>query len=377
MKHAAARAYVRQLCYLGCGGATIMPELLRALAKVIPAGPNVFIGVTPDFEPAYAIVEGVPLHLLELAAREIHGAFRHVADAHRDWWRRHPGRVVSSCTLAVHGDFDRSDFYRHIWRPLNQHHFLEGLVREWDRPLGTIHLFRPKNDRPFNQYDAAELAHLLPHIAHGMTALPGQDDIFVDSGRHGYAIVDGSGRITHQSEAARKLLSLAGHALIDVSRHPGSRSFAPLFRKLAADAFAIAAGREARPPVARRQNRWGRFVFRAFRLDADGHPMSGFALIAIEYQEPLRLRLLRGLRSFPLSSKEREVCFWIARGFSQTEIAQFLHIKPGTAKKYVDAAYLKLDIHNRCDLVRKILSEAEQTWIWDAYDFIPFTKHDL
>jgi DNA-binding CsgD family transcriptional regulator len=374
MKRVAARAYIQQLCCLGRGGLTIVPELLRELAKVIPAGPSVFTGVTPDFEPAYAIVEGVPLHLLERAAPEIHGAFQHVADAHRDWWRRHPGRVISSCTLAVHGDFDRSVFYRHIWRPLKQHHFLEGLVRECDRPLGMIHLFRPKNDRPFNQYDAAELAHLLPHIAHGVTAFPGQDDIFVDSERHGYAIVDGSGRITHRSEAARKLLSLAGHALADVSCHAGDLSFAPLFRKLAADACAIAVCREARPPVARRQNGWGRFVFRAYRLDAAGHPMSGFALIAIEYHEPLRLRLLRGLRSFPLSAKEREVCFWVARGFSQTEIAQFLHVKPGTAKKYVDAVYLKLGIHNRYDLVLRILSEREQTWIWDAYDFVPFIR---
>lgn len=375
MKPAAARTYVRQLCSLGLGGPAIIPELLQAVADVIPSGPNMFLGVKSDSEPLYAILENQPPDLRELFAQEIHSAFRRVMDAYRNRrWLTPSTSVLCANAQVAYGDICRSDFCHQAGCPLNRHHFLDGLVREWNHPIGTIHLSRAKSDRPFNQLDAVELARLLPHIAHGMTARPPRDETFVDSGRHGHAIVDGSGRLTHQSETARKLLCLAGDVPLEPVCSSGSRSFTALFQKLAGDVFAIVRGREAPPPVACRQNRWGRFVFRAYRLDDTGGALSGFVLVTIEYQKPLRLRLMRGLRTLPLSTKEREVCFWLALGLSLTQIAPRLNIKPGTTKKYVDSAYLKLNVHNRNELARKILSGVEHSWVWETYDFVPFLK---
>ena len=358
VKPAAARTYVRQLCSLGLGGPAIMPELLRALAQVIPSDPAVFTAVTPAYEPVYAILENPPPDLLDLLAQEIQGAFRREMEAYRDWWRHHSTAVVCSCAPVMHDDIQRSDFYHHLWHPLHRHHFLNGLVREWDRPLGTVHLFRARSERPFKQGDAVELARLLPHVAHGMTVRPDRDDSFVDSGRRGHVIVNESGSLTHQSESARQLLCLATHSGMGAVRPSGRFAPSRVFQKLAGALVRIARSREAPSPVMRWRNRWGRFVFRAYRLNDAADLQAALTLITIEHQEPMRLRLMRGLRAFPLSAKEREVCFWLAQGLSQAEAAQRLRIKPGTAKKYADSAYLKLDAHNRAELAQKILSEA-------------------
>jgi len=357
MKPAAAKAYVRQLCCLGLGGPAIMPELLRALAAVIPSGPNVFAEVRPDFEPGYAILENPVPEALELYAREIQGAFRRVTDALKDWWRCRPGPVHWGHERAILDDFYRSDMYHHLWRPIGQHHALQGMVSERGRPLGLINLYRNVGEPPFSEREADELARLLPYVAHGLTARPTQDAVFDDSGRSGQIILDNAGRLTHQSETAKALLYLATH-----TGEPGpvklfGLSVKALLKKLAGDLSAIAQGKEAPTPVVCRQNAWGRFVFRAYRLDAAAGE-NGLTLITVGHQEPRQLRLLRGLRNVPLSAKEREVCFWLAQGHSLTEVSRRLHVKPGTAKKYADAAYLKLDAHNRAELVERITAHA-------------------
>jgi DNA-binding CsgD family transcriptional regulator len=334
-----------------------MPELLRALAGVIPSGPNVFVEVTPDFEPRYAILEDPMPDLLELFIRERHGAFRRELDAIGDWWRRHPGPVHWQHERAILDVIYRSDMYYHLLRPMGQHYALEGLISEQGRPLGRVELFRAESECPFNARDAAELRYLLPHIAHGLKARPDQDSTFVGSGRLGHIILDGSGRLMHQSDTAKTLLYLLTHPQGSEANPEPGLSPAALFKKLADDLSAIARGREASPPVIYRQNPWGLFVFRAYRLDDTLNMAAALTLVTIEHQEPLPLRLLRGLRTLPLSAKEREICFGLARGQSLTAAAMRLGVKPGTAKKYADAAYVKLGIHHRAELSEKIMAE--------------------
>ena len=223
------------------------------------------------------------------------------------------------------------------------------------------HTIRAAKEKTFSASEADELADLLPYVAHSLRTRPNLDGsgTFVGSGHNGHALVDDAGRLSYQCNTAKRLFYLATHPQIHLSTPRPGTSLAPLFKKLAGELSTIARGQEASPPVYRMQNPWGRFVFRAYRLEdtLDGH--NKLMLITIEHQEPLPLRLLRGLSTLPLSTKEREACFWLAQGHSHIEVAEHLGVQPCTAKQYTDAAYHKLDVHNRTALLQKIMVEAE------------------
>ena len=360
MKPAATLAYIRQLCCLGLGAQLVIPELLRTLGMVISSGPNVFVGTSANNEPDYVILENFIPSILELFAQELHGAFRRESSAHADWWRRNPGSI-NRHPETIYRDLYRSDLYHNIWRPLGQHHTLEVQIREHGQLLGHLMLFRAVKEKPFSAHEADELVGLLPYVAHGLRARPNLDGsgTFVGSGHNGHALVDEAGRLSYQCNTAKQLFYLATHPQIHLSTPQPGTSLAALFKKLAGELSAIARGQEASPPVYRMQNPWGRFIFRAYRLEdtLDGH--NKLMLITIEHQEPLPLRLLRGLSTLPLSTKEREACFWLAQGHSHTEVAEHLGVQPCTTKQYTDAAYHKLDVHNRTALLQKIMVEAE------------------
>ena len=61
---------------------------------------------------------------------------------------------------------------------------------------------------------------------------------------------------------------------------------------------------------------------------------------------PLNGEALRGI-----TGREREVLALVARGLSNTEIAEHLHIGPGTAKTHVRHLLTKLDARDRVHLV--------------------------
>jgi DNA-binding NarL/FixJ family response regulator len=53
----------------------------------------------------------------------------------------------------------------------------------------------------------------------------------------------------------------------------------------------------------------------------------------------------------PLSAREREVLTEVAGGWSNTEIGERLHISPATAKTHVSRLLMKLNAHDRAQLV--------------------------
>ena len=48
-----------------------------------------------------------------------------------------------------------------------------------------------------------------------------------------------------------------------------------------------------------------------------------------------------------LTPRENEILFWIARGKSNSEIANILEIKPATVGKHLEHIYPKLGVENR------------------------------
>ncbi len=81
------------------------------------------------------------------------------------------------------------------------------------------------------------------------------------------------------------------------------------------------------------------------------------ALRAIAQAAHTRICLLLDRRSgtIILSTREREVLEWIARGKSNTDIAEILQISPDTIATYVKRLFLKLDARDRVGATIKAL----------------------
>ena len=121
-----------------------------------------------------------------------------------------------------------------------------------------------------------------------------------------------------------------------------------LAKVFAGDPFATA-------PVQHHRNVWGGFTFRGHWLEGED-PASGLVAIAIGYEEPLPIRLMRSLERQPLSRRQAQVCLLMAIGSSYDGIARQLGISRHTAISHGRWIYDKLDVHNRAELINKLLS---------------------
>jgi len=111
---------------------------------------------------------------------------------------------------------------------------------------------------------------------------------------------------------------------------------------------------DASAPVYHHRNVWGGFRFRAEWLDGND-PASGLIAITVTHQEPLPITLTRNIGRLPLSRRQAEVCMLMASGHSHDSIGERLGISSHTAKQHGRWIYDKLDVHNRTELVSKIL----------------------
>jgi DNA-binding CsgD family transcriptional regulator len=112
-----------------------------------------------------------------------------------------------------------------------------------------------------------------------------------------------------------------------------------------------------KPPRWSHTNANGRFSFRAHWLKPYTQEPGGLIGINIELQEPLELKILRALGDLPLSPVQKQVAALLAQGFSNELIGQRLHIKNSTVKDHISKIYTKLDLHNREELLPKLLAE--------------------
>lgn len=56
-----------------------------------------------------------------------------------------------------------------------------------------------------------------------------------------------------------------------------------------------------------------------------------------------------------LTTREREILMWVARGKTNPEIAAILWIAPSTVRKHLENIYPKLDVRTRAGAVGRFL----------------------
>lgn len=357
MKDAAASAYIRELCSLGLASELLIPTLLEALHRLIPSACNLFDWVQPDGSIQRYYFEG-PID--DAIARLYFDEFynRREADAmpkYRDVVRG--TATIRSAEELNNRHFFESALYHEIWRPQRLHYRLEAVVRGRDgKPIGSLVLYRAQGDRIFDEKDERTLAALVPYVARGLQSEFEHPTEYATNGaRTALVNLDAQGRIVQLSRDAHKLLLLA-HGDISpatIAHEPRTWRFPTL--SLLHDN--LARSREGAPPSCSLtlDNAWGRFEFRADRLEPVDPAMPAGTAVTIHHLVPLEVRVLEQLEAHPLSIVQKKVCALLLQGLTRPQIAARLGVADSTVVDHVRKIYVKLDVHSLDELRARLV----------------------
>ena len=363
-KSAAVRAEARfkQLCCLGLGGEAAVPALLYELHALIPSFSNSFqfadqkgmLANTYLENPEATIV--YPLYQQEFRESREHEfkgfAFSEAA-------RTQVGVQEFRDTPSVdHDTFQRSDLYNLVLRPAGyDSNFLRLYFRSGGRVLGRLSMWRSKGAGSWTSEEKRRLAQLEAFFVHALTVRAVTEATLVDSGEIGLIIADTAGKPVHLSPEGRRLLFLAidpRSGMGTMVKRPAALP-APIVQLCVSLSQIFAEDVSASPPTWHHSNVWGGFTFRAQWL-GDDEPASGLIGITISHKVPLPIRLLRSVERLPLGRRQAQVCMLMAGGASNEKIAEQLGISKHTAIAHGRWIYEKLGVHNRAELVSKLLS---------------------
>ncbi|MEP6701645.1 MAG: LuxR C-terminal-related transcriptional regulator, partial [Betaproteobacteria bacterium] len=362
-------AHVRQLCCLGLGGRAIMPALLSAVRELVPfdAAEFAWIDSRGDLTNLYA----EPM----LPADVMHFYF-HRSEAGGDLpvsltFRTRAAQSDPVTTLTVTDSMRQTEFYRNVLVHLGAEHVLFCVIRDRDRPLGQLSLFRNARRPAFGAADRSAIGAVAGYIAHGLDdsfgagRYSGVDQGYRDTEQQAMLTLERDGTLRHCSSAARRLLLYV--TLDSLNRGTVGQqdeAITALTRELAQQLTAVFKdGDESRaiPPGMVVTNRWGRFVLRAFWLTDDAHAPDALIGVQLRRQESTVLRLSQAMRRLSLSPQQKEVGLLLAQGKSNPEIAGLLGVSLNTANYHVKQLFSKLNTHERSEVAPKLLGTSEGT----------------
>jgi DNA-binding CsgD family transcriptional regulator len=366
-----AVARIRQLSCLGLGGEAAVPEILRELHGLVPAGSNIFswAGAGGEISNVYTEHPGWvhmgPLYFAKFYERREREVILTFSESMR--LRDGPAvRHVDSFLKVDRREFLRSSMFNEILRPVNDYQRLFVTVREGVRGLGGMLLGRGQHDPPFTGDEAKRLELIVPHIAHALAPRGNLDVELADTDDEGLIVAGLDGKILHLSPQAERLLLLtcnpqcspgalardAGHFVLPPPVVRICQNLVRAFKERLAEDI----GEELAPPVWRHRNVWGGFTFRTYWLPAarGATPLLG---VTVHRQEPLPLRFSRRINDLPLSAREGEACLLLLAGHSRPTIAERLGVSQHTAIAHGRNIYAKLNVRNRAELAAKVLSK--------------------
>ena len=319
MKNAALLAHIRQLCCLGLGGRAIMPALLKAVRELVPSDSAEFFWVDARGEMTNHYAELIlPADVMQFYFRRPDAEVEHPCFASFRTRAAQPDPVT---TLTVTDALRRTDFYRSVMQHMGAEYALHCVIRERDRPLGQLSLYRGKKRAPFGAGERAAIAAIAGYIAHGLDDSfgPGKhaavDQSYRDTDHQAMLTLERDGTLRHCPGAARRLLLYV--TLDSFNRGTVAQQDAAigdLMRELADQLTAVLMQREdvaVAPPAMVVTNRWGRFVLRAYWLTDQMQGPDSLIGVQVRRQEPMVLRLSQAMQRLALSPQQKKWgCFW-------------------------------------------------------------------
>jgi DNA-binding CsgD family transcriptional regulator len=354
LKQSKGIAHLRQLCCSGLSKEIVIPEFLRAVQTVLQSSNNTFTGFSESFTPSYFMLGFAATEMDEHTPRIISQFFTPECRNRLSLsLRQQP--VITSTSIFT-DSYYLSDLYNLVCRQYDQHHVLYAVVAPAGKPIGTVNLFRSRQQKSFDNKEQALMTCLLPYVTHALQAPDTTDVQYCEKGSSGMMIMDTGGKILYLSQEAKKLLALASHPLITVNMHIQEVELLAKLGQLCRNLGAIFRGQHAAPPSWSYINGCGQFVFHAQWLQGQNSGPNDLIGITIVHQEPQEIKILRILQGVPLSPVQKEVAALLAQGFSSEKIGERLHIKLNTVKDHISKIFTKLDINHREELLPLLLS---------------------
>lgn len=340
-------ARLRELCALDLPTPLVMPALLAELHALVPSSRNLFDWCDGAGALTRYCVEGpVDEAVARLYFDEFHN--RREAEAMPSFAQAlRSGAVLNSAAQLDTARFLNSALYAEIWRPQQFRYRVELIVRSpYGQPLGSLVLYRGPGERCFTPAEEARLLPLLPHLAQALL----RDAVPRCASPHWQPVpepaesllLDEAGQLRHGSAGARRLLMMAG---------PGPGLPTDAAQGVLAELHAAA---RMGPATRQVDSPWGRFEFRARRLEALDGASACWTEVRLRRFEPRELADERRLQGFELSVGQTAVARLLLQGLAQAEVARRLAVAPSTVVDHTRKLYQRLGVRSVRELVEKV-----------------------
>lgn len=359
MRNHAAFAHLSQLARLGLPSRTVIPEMLKTLAELVPSHFCMFVWVDRQGRP-------VDLHLPWIipAALEVNAALLACEDMEVPSFtslvrRGGPAGVAAETTRMP--EFRSSLFYNECCRPYGIGHGFDVFVREGEEVRGVVLATREPGGCDYSRREVAALIAAVPAFAHALAAdnLDPPAD-YADSSDRAVLTLDGDGRLIEASKGYETML----RALLGVRFDQKFRR--AMLEESTSDFFAPLLRRVAREPAVARTTPYGRLVVRLYPAELAVGPVNDARQVEsqtyyalIERQVPLALKVLMRLGVLDLSPREREVARHLVMARGPGEIMRDLGIGAHTLHDYRRRIYRRVGVASREELERRVLGGAQ------------------
>lgn len=355
MRNHAALAHLSQLARLGLPSRSVIPEMLKTLAELVPSHFCMFVwvdrlGRPVDFHLPWIIPAALEVNATLLACEDM------AVPSFTSLVRRGGPAGVAAATTRM-PEFRSSLFYNECCRPYGIGHGFDVFVREGDAVRGVVLATREPGGCDYSRRDVDTLIAAVPAFAHALAAdhLDPPAD-YADSSDRAVLTLDGDGHLIEASRGYEALLrALLGVQFDRKFRREALEGTAP-------DFFAPLIRRASREPAVVRTTPYGRMVVRLYPVEppvgpvgeADSsEPQAYYALI--ERHVPLALKILTRLGALDLSPREREVARHLVMARGPGEIMRELGIGAHTLHDYRRRIYRRVGVTSREELERIVL----------------------
>ncbi|MEU2603662.1 helix-turn-helix transcriptional regulator [Streptomyces albus] len=263
---------------------------------------------------------------------------------------------VSGLWESAQGQPTRSALYYDFLRPRGMQDELRAVLRVGSTTHGYISLFRERGRTPFTAADSRFVGTLVTPLARRLRAfqLPLDRPAAPRADQPGLLLFDTEGSLVSVNEAALGYLN----DLPDVPTTPSGLGYRiPVWihsTAMQARAMARAGERgEARIRLRTTAGQW--LICHASCLRSADGTLQSFAVVI----EPAGLAEIMPLvaGAYEMSVRELEVTRCVARGMSTEAIARKLYLSPHTVRDHIKAAFEKVGVTSRGELVGKLFIE--------------------
>jgi DNA-binding CsgD family transcriptional regulator len=347
---AAAEQEVVRHCHAGLDVAELQRRVLRSLRRAVPVDAAFFATADPDtllFTGAHSedpLGPAASAFLDNEFGDDDVNTFAALATA---------SGHVASLDAATRRDRFSSPRYRDIMRPLGLGDELRAALVVGAQCWGYLCLHREDGRLGFTSAEAALVARVGPHIAHGLrqAILLHAPPVAAPALRPGVVLLDDDLNLMASTPEAQQLLPLIGH---------GS-TYLPLPVSVYSVATALTTAEQggSRLPSARvRAASGGWLSVHASRLAGPSDERR--IAVVVEPADPQSAVGIL-LSAYGLSSREQEVARLVLRGAPTRAISDTLHISAHTVQDHLKSVFDKVGVRSRRDLVGLLMAAAGAT----------------